>query len=366
LPSTDSNQAFHALIGCGRVAPTHVDAARYAQGLVLRDVVDSVPSQAEAFAQEWGLSVASLGQVMGDPGVVSVSLCTPHDTHFELTELALRSGKHVLLEKPSALVQAQVDQLAQIAAECGRQVFPITQHRFDPLAKVARDLIASGELGTVHMARVSLECVRDPGYYADSDWRGTWAREGGSVLMNQGYHFIDMLLWLLGPVQTVGAMMSNLANRDVMETEDSLVATLEFAAGALGEVNISGAAGGRWTNVIELVADRGVIAFDLSTPARVHRLELKSKKALKHWRAAVSEASAVTEMPVGVSYYGVTHRDQFKVLGDLLAGKPIDERCATLAESSQVVGVINGIYRAATSGERHSIHGPAALAPGQR
>lgn len=355
MPVSDSNPVYHALIGCGRVAPTHVDAARYAEDLVLRDVVDSVPAIAEAFAQEWGLTAVPIEAVMDDPNVVSVSLCTPHDTHFKLTKLALESGKHVLLEKPSALDQAQVDELAVIAEQCGRHVFPITQHRFDPLAKIARDLISSGDLGTIRMVRVALECVRDPGYYADSDWRGTWAREGGSVLMNQGYHFIDMLLWLVGPVQTIGASMGNLANRDVMETEDSLVATLEFATGAFGEINISGAAGGRWTNVIELVADRGVIAFDLSTPARVHRLELKSKKALKHWRAAVAQAAAVTEMPVGVSYYGVTHRDQFRVLGEVLAGQAIDDRCATLAESSQVVRVINVIYRSATSGEKLSV-----------
>lgn len=352
---TTSNQRFHALIGCGRVAPTHVDAARYASPLSLRDVVDIDSAKAQAFAQQWGLNAVSLDGVLRDPTVVSVSVCTPHDTHFDLTKAALNAGKHVLLEKPAALEPAEVVELAAVAAKRSCHLFPIAQHRFDPLVSVARDLLASGDLGTIRMARVSLECVRDPAYYGESDWRGSWAREGGSVLMNQGYHFVDMLLWLLGPAVRTSAVMANLANRNVMETEDSLAATLDFQCGALGVISISGAAGGQWNNVIELVADQGSLAFDLSTPARVHRLDLSSKRALKHWRAIVAEAQSVIPMPVGVSYYGVTHRTHFQVLAEAIAGSEVDERCASIQQARGVVELINSIYRSARSGETLSV-----------
>lgn len=348
---TNPDQLHHALVGCGRVAPTHVDAARYAEPLALRDVVDTNDQKAKAFAAEWGLRAVSFDELLADPSVVSVSICTPHDTHFELAKAVVEAGKHVLLEKPAALVLADVDELAATARARSRYLFPITQHRFDPLVAVARDLLASGDLGAVRMTRISLECVRDPTYYRDSDWRGSWAREGGSVLMNQGYHFIDMVLWLLGPVVRTGAAMDNLANRDVMETEDSLTANLVFASGALGVVNITGAAGGQWNNVIELVGDQGSLAFDLSTPARVHRLELRSKRALKHWRSQFNDAQRVTPMPVGVSYYGVTHRDHFRVLADAITEGHIDERCATLEQARQAVELINTIYESARRGE---------------
>jgi predicted dehydrogenase len=354
-----SNEWLHALIGCGRVAPTHVDAAGYAAPLRLAYAVDTDTEIASAFAARWGLAPAELDQVMADAAVRSVSICTPHDTHPDLALQALSAGKHVLLEKPPTLDPSGVLALAAAARSADRLVFPITQHRFDPLVGLVRNLIAEGHLGALRMARVSLECVRDPAYYGASDWRGTWAREGGSVLMNQGYHFIDMLMWLAGPVVRVEAMMDTLGNREVMETEDSLVAALQLENGALGTVAITGAAGSAWSNVIELMGDRGIVAFDLSTPARLHRLELTSKKALKHWRSAFAEAQKTNEIPLGVSYYGVSHRDQFRALTAAVEGTP-DPRAATLEQAAETVRVIQAIYASARGGRTSTSRSPLA------
>lgn len=358
--STQSTSWSHGLIGCGRVAPTHLDGARHAPPLQLTHVCDQVPERAAAFASQWGLETAALERILADETIRSVSICTPHDTHIELAQRALASGKHVLIEKPPGL---DSDAIARLAAEAGRLgliVLPITQHRFDPLVGLVRALLDEGELGDLVMLRASLECVRERAYYADSDWRGSWAREGGSVLMNQGYHFIDMLTWLAGPVVQVTALMDNLAGRTFMETEDSLAAALRFRSGALGTVNLTGAGGGAWTNVLELFGSDGIVAFDLSTPARVHRLELRSKQALKHWRKAFAEAAARTEVPIGVSYYGTSHRAQFRALLAAAAGEA-DRRAADLEQARSTVELIQAVYRTAAEAGHARVAAPVSL-----
>src|SRR5471032_2610893 len=128
-----------------------------------------------------------------------------------------------------------------------------------------------------------------------------------------------------------------------METEDTLVATLRFEAPLLASLAITGAGGGAWNNLIELVGERGVVGFDLSSPARLHRLEMQSKQSMKHWRAAFE---AIAQPPVfsgGPGYYGVSHRAQFQAFFSSIQGHAWPQ-AATLNQAAHVLETIQALY----------------------
>jgi predicted dehydrogenase len=334
----------HAIIGCGRISPNHVDAVRHAPPMRLLCAADCDRAAAESFAAAHDVpSIAeSLAQVLDNPEIQSISLATPHDIHLLQAHEAVAAGKHVLIEKPPGLDGQAILELQRAAQTQGVVVLPITQHRFDPLVKAVKDLLASEDLGPVRLARCHLECVRPSAYYADSPWRGTWAREGGSVLMNQAYHFVDMLIWLLGPVREARALYGTLGSAAVTETEDTLVATLRFEASALASLAITGAGGGQWNNLIELIGENGAVSFDLSSPARLHRLEMRSKKALKHWRLKFEDIQPAA-FGNEFSYYGVSHRAQFQAFVAAIQGD-ISPRAATLDQAAHVLDTIRALY----------------------
>jgi predicted dehydrogenase len=314
-------------------------------------VVDEDLEVATRFQAAYGGDCAtdSYETVLADASVRTVSIATPHDTHAHLAHQAIQAGKSVLIEKPPALILHDLDAIQACAQKAGVTVLPIAQHRFDPLVNLVKTMLNDGVLGTIRMAHCQLECFREADYYRESSWRGHVKREGGSVLMNQAYHFIDILLWLAGPISRVSAMMDTLRRYDVMETEDSLVASVQFRSSALGSVVITGAAGSMWRNVVEFVGDDGAVAFDLSFPARVHRLELQSKKELKWWRNAFAALQQETGFTGGTNYYGVSHRAQFRALIAAMHGEG-DSRASTLEQAREVLRTILSIYRAARDG----------------
>lgn len=352
---------IHAIVGCGRVAPSHADAFSRLDDVKIKYACDIRPDVAREFQTRYPeiqRATASLEEILGDPEVDSLSLATPHDLHYSMARQAREAGKHVLIEKPFGRNTEEAFGLAALAREPGPIVQPVAQHRYDPLVQLLAGAVLDGALGQLHLVRGHLECFRPPEYYGESDWRGRWEREGGSVLINQAYHVLDMMLWLAGPVATVSAEMDTVSYKSVMETEDTLTASFKLDQGGLGGLTISGSAGSQWNSYIECVGDKGVVAFDIGYPNALHRLQLEDRKLGFQLRKAIKGLADSQEAPPSaLGYYGTSHRRQCADLVTRIRGGEGDSMGSTPDQAARVVATITALYDAARQGVRVKVGG---------
>ncbi len=230
-----------ALVGCGSIAPTQAKALAALPAQVrLAYCCDVDERRASAFAEQFGLKVASWAEVLANPEIEAITICTPSGLHSSLAAEAFAAGKHVVVEKPMDVSLAACDALleAQRQAPSPRALAVISQHRFDPASQLVQQTVQRGELGRLVLAEVQIPWFRTQEYYDSGDWRGTWALDGGGCLMNQGIHTVDLMLWLCGPVKTVYAQTRTAAHERI-EVEDVVCATLTFANGAIGTLMAS-------------------------------------------------------------------------------------------------------------------------------
>jgi predicted dehydrogenase/dTDP-4-amino-4,6-dideoxygalactose transaminase len=339
----------HAIVGCGRVAPAHADAFSRIPDVRLYYAMDTRLNRAEQIATKFGINRTSdnYESLLADDTLMSISLTVPHYLHAPMALQAVQAGKHVLVEKPFVLDTSEGRQILEAAAAANVVVMPVAQHRFDPVVKIVYELVRSGDLGKLVLVRGHLECVRRLKYYTDSSWRGSLRREGGSVLINQAYHIVDLLICLAGRFSRVSAEMNALALKGVIETEDTLAASFVFDSGAIGALTVTGAAGREWASFIELLGTAGAITFDIDSPNQVRRLELKNTAKQHAYEALIREASAQnTEPAAALAYYGNSHRNQARAFTYLLQGKNV-EGASTGDEALAVVDAIQSVYQSA-------------------
>lgn len=223
-----------ALVGCGRIAPLHAHALKELPFTELVMTMDIIGQRAEAMAQEYGgEATADFQQVLANPKVEAVEICTPHYTHARLVLAALEAGKHVLVEKPMATNVEDAKEMIATAKRKGLQLGVIFQNRYNDASRAVKEVIEKGELGQILAARAFLTWHRSDEYYKLDPWRGTWAQEGGGVLINQAIHTLDLMQWLMGKIQTVSASCRRWGHPHI-EVEDTAEAYFRFANGALG------------------------------------------------------------------------------------------------------------------------------------
>ncbi|WP_088278854.1 Gfo/Idh/MocA family protein [Ideonella sp. A 288] len=241
-PVTDRRLRF-ALAGCGRIAANHFEAlARHADRAEVVAVCDTDPAALAAAQARTGARgftgysqmIAALGGEA--PGADCVVLATPSGLHPQQTIEAAHAGLHVMTEKPMATRWA--DGLAMVKAcdEAGVRLFVVKQNRRNRTLQLLRRALQAGRFGRLYMVTVNVFWSRPQSYYDSAEWRGTWEFDGGAF-MNQASHYIDLLDWLIGPVESVMAYTGTLA-RDI-EVEDTGVAALKWRNGAMGSVNVT-------------------------------------------------------------------------------------------------------------------------------
>ncbi len=224
-----------AVIGCGMAAKPHAQAlAALADTVDVRGVYARREDSARAFADRYGFPVArDLQALVADPGVDIVLVLTPPNAREEIVSLAARHGKAVLCEKPIERTVAAAERIAATCAAAGVPLGVVFQHRFREASEALAHHLAEGRMGTLRLVRVDVPWWRDQAYY-DEPGRGTYARDGGGVLISQAIHTLDLMLSLTGPVDAVQAMVARSVHR--LEAEDFAVAGLTFASGAVGSV----------------------------------------------------------------------------------------------------------------------------------
>lgn len=227
-----------ALVGCGRIASRHAEHIDRVGRLVA--VCDIERQKAVAIGEKhgshWYEDLAEmLDREAGNIDVLSV--CTPNGLHARHTILGLRAGCHVLCEKPMALYAADCGLMIIEAERANRRLFVVKQNRFNPPVAAVKGLIDEGRLGRIYSLQLNCYWNRNADYYRNS-WKGTAELDGG-CLYTQFSHFIDLLYWMAGDVESAWALTGNFAHEDMIEFEDCGVVTLKFRSGAIGSIHFT-------------------------------------------------------------------------------------------------------------------------------
>jgi UDP-N-acetyl-2-amino-2-deoxyglucuronate dehydrogenase len=223
-----------ALVGCGVISSAHARSIQELPDAELAAVCDIVEERAARLAADYPADVYTDSNAMlrrDDIDVVIV--LTPSGLHADVGVMAAKAGKHVLVEKPMDISLEKADALIRACEEAGVKLGVISQHRWDPGLAALKQAVESGKLGQLNFGGSHTKWFRSQEYYDSGDWRGTWAMDGGGALINQSIHYVDLLQYIMGPVEEIHAYCAARAHERI-EVEDIAVAAVKFKSGALG------------------------------------------------------------------------------------------------------------------------------------
>ncbi len=246
------------VIGCGSISGVHFHALKEADCAVLAAVCDIDPAKMEKASLEQGVpGFVDYHDLIARPDIDAVHICVPHYLHAPISIAALQAGKHVLCEKPMGVSLLEAQAMAQAAKDAGKRLTVCFQNRYNGASQRMREIIDSGELGKVIGGSAFVCWDRGGSYYADSPWRGKWATEGGSVLINQAIHTLDLMKWLAGGFDLKSATMTAKRLADEIETEDTCDMLLENENGARFLFYCSNCAAGNMPVQLHLLLEKG-------------------------------------------------------------------------------------------------------------
>ena len=258
------------LIGCGAVASTHASAIASLPNAELAAVAGKSPERLASFAEAWGLEgYADFRELLQRDDIDAVGICTPSGSHGDIAVLAAEAGKHAIVEKPIEITLAKANETIAAFRSRGLKLGVISQHRFDPDVIRLKTLLEAGGLGLPVLVSACVHWYRDQAYYDSGGWRGTWAGDGGGVLINQGIHTVDLLLHLMGPVAEVAGHAATMTH-ERMETEDTAAALLKFAGGAMGTLSCTTSAYPGSPARIEIIGSAGSALLEGESLTRLY------------------------------------------------------------------------------------------------
>jgi UDP-N-acetyl-2-amino-2-deoxyglucuronate dehydrogenase len=226
-----------ALVGCGRISAKHFEVFEQTPDLALCGVCDTIPERAAAPAAKYKVPAFTEYEEMLDqakPQVVAI--CTPSGLHPAHGIIAAKRGVHVVSEKPMATHLKDADDLVEACDQARVHLFVVKQNRLNPPIQLVKRALEKERFGRLYMVTARVLWARPQSYYDSARWRGTWEFDGGAF-MNQSSHYVDLVQWLAGPVESVIAKTATLARR--IETEDTGAAVLRFRNGAIGVIEVT-------------------------------------------------------------------------------------------------------------------------------
>jgi UDP-N-acetyl-2-amino-2-deoxyglucuronate dehydrogenase len=331
-----TEQIGFGIVGIGLIGKVHAEAMQEIPGARLLAVCGRDTAKTGEFAARFGATAyTDYAQFLAHPGLRVVNLCTPSGLHAEQGIAAARAGKHVLTEKPIETSLVKADALITACEEARVKLGVIFQSRFLPAVQRIKCALDENRLGKLMLCDAYVKWYRAPEYYADS-WHGTRELDGGGALINQAIHTVDLLRWLVGPVETAFALKGALRYPQI-EGEDTLVASLRFANSALGVIQATTSVKPGFKRRLELSGERGTIILDG---------DAISVWAVDGEEAAASDDEQITDgsaNPAAISNEG--HRRQIEdMLRAVLEDRPpmIDGR-----EGRKSLELVEALYRSA-------------------
>lgn len=230
------------IVGCGMIANFHARAIGDIRNARLVGCFDAIPAAADRFAAANECrAYHKLEQMLANPEINVVTVCTPSGAHQDPAVAACKAGKHVLVEKPLEITLKRCDKIIEAAEKGGVRVGTIMPSRFSAANAAIKDAVSEGRFGTLTLGDTYVKWWRTQEYYDQGGWRGTWALDGGGAYMNQAIHNVDLLYWFMGEVAEVTGITATLAHKRI-EVEDVGSAVLRFKSGAIGTIEASTAA----------------------------------------------------------------------------------------------------------------------------
>ena len=225
------------IVGAGMIAAVHRDAIKSLPNAELRGIMDGGSGRGAQLAPDCDPTGADdLEVFLGRDDIDLVTVASPSGVHLEAALQAAQAGKHCICEKPLEVTPDRIDRMIAAHEAAGTRLGGIFNSRYTEAATLLKSTAEAGRFGRLTFCSATGPWWRGQSYYDDSDWKGTWALDGGGALMNQGIHSIDLLQWIVNePVTSVSARIATLAHERV-ETEDTGAAVIEFGSGALGTI----------------------------------------------------------------------------------------------------------------------------------
>ncbi|MDE2136625.1 MAG: Gfo/Idh/MocA family oxidoreductase [Gammaproteobacteria bacterium] len=340
FPTIRDRRIRIAVVGCGRIAQNHLAAIeRHAGDLELAAVCDTDPTILAKVRESRGVAAFdSLAELLKAESPDLVALCTPSGLHSEQTILAAQRGAHVMTEKPMAT--RWKDGLAMVKAcdAAGVRLFVVKQNRQNATLQLLKRAVSERRFGRIHMVHLNVFWARPQSYYDQAKWRGTWEFDGGAF-MNQASHYVDLLDWLIGPVEKVHAMMST--TRDI-QVEDTGVLSVRWRNGALGSMSVTMLAYPQnYEGSITILGDKGTVRIG---GVAVNEIQTWQFAEPKDYDEQIREASYQT-----TSVYGFGHPLYYKNVIDALRGD--DEPETDGREGLRSLEVLTAAYLSARDGK---------------
>lgn len=250
------------ILGCGNVATIHAEAIRHVPDLRLVAVSSRSAASTRKLSERFQVpGYADIERFLAEPSLMAVDICTPSGTHSALGCMAAGHGKHVLVEKPIDVSLAAADSLIEACERAGVCLGVSLQSRFLDAPRTLKDAVDTGRLGAPVAASAYIKWYRSADYYRSATWRGTFSLDGGGALINQAIHTVDLLRWIMGPVENLSAFSDRRVHSRI-EGEDTLVAALRFQCGALGVIEAATSTYPGFKRRVEISGTEGTAILD--------------------------------------------------------------------------------------------------------
>ena len=341
LPILDRPIRF-ALVGCGRISANHIEALKQHQGRAeLVAVCDNRPAALQVAVSKTGAAgFDSLDTLLAGSNADIVTLATPSGLHPLQAMQVAAAGRHVLSEKPMATQWDDGMAMVRACRDARVKLFVVKQNRLNPTMQLLKAAVDGGRFGRVYMVTVNVFWTRPQSYYDDAPWRGRWDMDGGAFL-NQASHYVDMVDWLVGPVDSVHAYTATLAR--AIEAEDTGTMSLRLRSGGLASINVTMLTHGKnFEGSITILGERGTVRIGGVAVNRIEHWEFEDSRPED---ASIKDSSYATP-----SVYGFGHPLYYDNVIATLRGEKHAE--VDGYEGLRSLEVIIAAYRSARDGTR--------------
>jgi UDP-N-acetyl-2-amino-2-deoxyglucuronate dehydrogenase len=334
-----------AVVGCGRIAKNHFNSiSTHNEHIELVAVCDIDPKALEIATQEQKVNgYIYIEEMLKTERLDLVVLCTPSGIHSMQTQLIASFKVNVMTEKPMATRWHDGVAMVKLCDEAGVRLFVVKQNRLNATLQLLKNAVEKERFGRIFMVNLNVFWTRPQDYYDSAKWRGTWEFDGGAF-MNQASHYVDLVDWLIGPVESLQAYTATLARN--IEVEDTGVVSIKWRSGALGSMNVTMLTYPKnLEGSITIIGEKGTV--------RVGGLAVNE---IQHWEFDATDPD--DEKVKSVSYettsvYGFGHPLYYKNVIDVLRGDAEPETDGR--EGLRSLETIIAIYLSARDGKRVSL-----------
>jgi UDP-N-acetyl-2-amino-2-deoxyglucuronate dehydrogenase len=336
------------IVGCGMISHFHCKAIADISGASFVGCTSSRLESAGRLAETYGgVAYETLEQMLANPKIDIITICTPSGAHLEPALAAAAAGKHLIIEKPLEITLKRCDAIIKACSDHGVVLSAVLPSRFHAASQTLKKAVDAGKFGRLALGDAYVKWFRTQEYYDSGQWRGTWELDGGGALMNQAIHSVDLLTWLMGPVTEVSAKTATLAHERI-EVEDVVTASLRFENGALGVIEATTASFPGALKKIEIHGTAGTAVLeeeDIKTWQFAKMTAADKKIADEFANRNTTGGGAGDPSAIGHTAHAAQFRDVIKAIKKGTA-PAIDG-----AEGRRSVEIILAIYKAAETGK---------------